>query len=110
MISKMCEWDQYVILDPEEGIKNQLPKKKFNNPSSFYYGHKKYSDINPLECLYEGDENEEYDSENDLHEINKRFNVIHNKNINIAINCVYWGEILVKSLFTGCMVYVLFII
>lgn len=108
MTSKMCEWDQYVILDPEDGIKAKSHKKKFISPSRFYYGHKKYSDINPLECLYEEDDNEQYDSEID--EINKQFDAIHNKEINIAINCIYWGEILVKSVFTGCMVYVLFIV
>ena len=105
MISKMCEWDQYVILDPEDGFKAKSHKKKFINPSRFYYGNKKYSDINPLESLYEEDE---YDDEIDDDKKNKQFEAIHNKNINIAVNCVYWGEILVKSVFTGCMVYVIF--
>ena len=104
MTSKMCEWDQYVILDPEDGIKAKSHKKKFISPSRFYYGYKKYSDINPLESLYEEDE---YDDEID-DEINKQFEAIDNKEINIAINCIYWGEIFVKSVFTGCMVYVIF--
>jgi hypothetical protein len=103
----MCEWDQYVILDPEDGIQAKSHKKKFISPSRFYYGHKTYSDINPLECLYEEDE---YDDEINDDKKNKQFEAIHNKNINIAINCVYWGEILVKSVFTGCMVYVIFIV
>lgn len=105
MTSKMCEWDQFVILDPEEGIKGKSHKKKFINPSHFYYGYKKYSDINPLESLYEEDE---YDDEIDDFEKNKDFKSINNNDINIAINCIYWGEILVKSVFTGCMVYVIF--
>jgi hypothetical protein len=108
----MCEWDQYVILDPEDGIKAKSHKKKFISPSRFYYGHKKYSDINPLECLYEDDE---YDYEIDDDEIdddkkNKHLQAIHNNEFNIAINCLYWGGILAKSVFTGCMVYVIFIV
>lgn len=110
MTSKMCEWDQYVILDPEEGIKGKSHKKKFINPSRFYYGSKKYSDINPLESLYEEDEYdyEIEDNEIDDDEKNKKLEATHNKNINRVIKCIYWGEILVKSIFTGCMVYVIF--
>jgi|SaaInlStandDraft_2_1057019.scaffolds.fasta_scaffold122013_1 hypothetical protein len=99
MTSKICEWDQYVILDPEEGIKGKSHKKKFINPSRFYYGSKKYSDINPLESLYEEDE---YDYEIEDNEIDD------DENINRVIKYICWGEILVKSIFTGCMVYVIF--
>jgi len=111
MTSKMCEWDQYVILDPEDGIKAKSHKKKFISPSRFYYGSKKYSDINPLESLYEEDEydDEIYDDEIYDDEKNKVFKPINNNEINTAINCIYWGGVLAKSLFTGCMVYAIFI-
>ena len=105
MTSKMCEWDQYVILDPEDGIKAKSHKKKFISPSRFYYDNKKYSDINPLESLYEEDEydDEIYDEKNNV------FKPINNNDINIAINCIYWGGVLAKSVFTGCIVYAIFI-
>ena len=100
MASIICEWDQFVILDPEDGSKN-YNKKKYNNSSSFYYGHKKYSDINPLDMIEEeGDYNESDD---------KIFKSLNDNTVNIQ-QCIYWGDILVKSVFTGCMVYVLFIV
>lgn len=109
MTSKMCEWDQFVVLDPEEGFITKLHHKKNNiNPSRFYYGNIKYSDINPLEALYEDDEYK-YEIDNGDYEKNMWFKPINNNNANIE-NYVYWSDILVKSIFTGCMVCVLLII
>ena len=114
MNHKICEWDQFVILDPEDPI-----KKKRNNSSKFHY---KYSNINPLESLYEDDEDDEYDDydecekdekddkdDKDNNKITLNFKSIVIQNVSIA-KCLYWGDILIKSAFTGCMIYAIFIV
>ena len=101
----ICEWDQFVILDPpdiEEG-------KKIKNSSDFYYGRRqKYSESNPLEALYEEDDEEGEDGEDD-HYIRKPKRDKNNIDLKVD-NYLFWGDILVKSVFTSYLVYVLFIV
>jgi hypothetical protein len=103
MNHNICEWDQFVILDPEDPIIKKNNKKR-NNSSKFGY---RYSDINPLESLYEEDDEEDHEDEDP----DKK--TIHFKSFNLQnvslVKCVYWGDILVKSMFTGCMIYAFFI-
>jgi hypothetical protein len=106
MNPNICEWDQFVILDPEDPIIKKNNKKRNNSSKPGY----KYSDINPLESLYEeddeDDEDDKYDEDDDKKTIH--FKSFKLQNVSV-VKCIYWGEILVKSMFTGCMIYAFFI-
>tara|TARA_E500000331_G_scaffold298631_2_gene298566 strand:+ start:970 stop:1311 length:342 start_codon:yes stop_codon:yes gene_type:complete len=110
--STMCEWDQFVELDPdmEQGKKPyKSVQKKIKYSSDFYYGSRqKYSEYNPLEALYEDDE----DNEDDDDYIRKPKTVKREKNYgDLKINnYLFWGDVLVKSIFTGYLVYAFFLV
>ena len=104
--STICEWDQSVILDPpdiEEGKKIKYIGKKIKYSNNFYYvGRQKYSEYNPLEALYEED-----DEDDDYIRKPKR----EKNNVDLKIdNYIFWGDILAKSVFTSYLVYVFFIV
>ena len=115
----MCEWDQFVVLDPDvESVKKtyKLLPKKIINSSDLYYGSRpKYSEYNPLEALYEDDDeddDEDYEDNEDDDYFRKPKKVKRKKNCgDLKINnYLFWGDVLVKSIFTGYLVYAFFLV
>ena len=112
-IQTNCEWDQYVILDPpQDDIEyGKKTKNVYKNSSDFYY-RRKYSEYNPLEILYETEEEDNYDDTKITVDISEKnhLKIDSKKALETFNNILYWSSILAKSAFTYFVVYTLFVI
>ena len=93
----MSDWDQYIIIDLpdlEEGHKINR-----GGSNKYYRKHLKYSEYNPLDVLYE--ETDE-DIIHDTSVKGKEFSKCKNTIIN---NLMYWGEVFIKTIFTGWLIF-----
>ena len=95
----MSEWDQFIIIDLPDLEEGHKIKKGWSN--QYYSKQLQYSQYNPLEILYE--ETDE-DIIHDTIVKSKGFSKckLHNK-------LMYWGEVFIKTIFTGVLVYTIFI-
>lgn len=111
---RYCEWDQFVIIDaPTHDIEfGKKTSSRYTNSSDFYY-RRKYNEYNPLEVLYEIDDEDNDDNvekkTNDILERDYR-KISRKQTTDTLNNIIYWSDIIAKSAFTYFVVYALFII
>jgi hypothetical protein len=97
----MSEWDQFIIIDLPDLEEGHKIKKGGSN--QYYSKQLQYSQYNPLEILYEEtDEDFIHDTIVKSKGFSKCKHPIHNK-------LMYWGEVFIKTIFTGFLVYTVFI-